>query len=491
MSRRLLSSERGQAMVLAIFAFALLTIIGFTLTDVVAGETQASSEAVASSSAYQAAEAGLNEYISKLLDDSLYYQHWVDDAESTRQSGALTVAAGNAWTGGISWTYPNGKDTWKVIDNGSYAYNLEITGPSGSGSQEQEAVQILSTGCRWNLSLSACATGAGYAEREIQTSLLPSSAASWQMIANTSISYGSAATTNGRLYANGDITHDGTANASMYADCYSGESGCGTVSGGYTAGPGVVAYGIHTSPSVSQEISSPIDFSTFETSISDIQRAAETNGVDLTQATPPAAWEIIFNSNGTFTAAACSQTGGQVVWDSAPTCGTATTYNMPSNGAIYSDQTIVIGGSSTSQQSSVDGRVTVTSGTNIVVGNNITYASGTNSVLGLVAADNIIVSAWVPTNLTWDAATVAQTGYWTDANGMASNPPCNSSSYEDSRSSMTFNGSTATDQGGCMSEFNSRTYNFDSNLLWLDPPWFPTIENPYTILLQREIPVSS
>lgn len=489
MSRRLLSSERGQAMVLAVFAFALLTIIGFTLTDVVTGETQASGEAVASSGAYQAAEAGLNEYISKLLDDSLYYLHWVDEAESTRQSGSVTAGAGSAWTGGITWTYPNGKDNWKVIDGGTYAYNLEITAPSGSGSQEAEAVQILSTGCRWNAAAAACATGAGYAEREVQTSLLPSSAASWQMIANTSISYGSDATTNGRLYANGDITHDGTANADMYADCYSGESGCGTVSGSYTAGTGVVAYDLHSTPSVTQEISSPIDFSTFQTSISDIQRAAETNGVYLSQATPPAAWEIVFNSNGTFTAAACSETGSQVVWDSAPACGTATTYNMPTNGAIYSDQTIVIGSSSAS--STVDGRVTVTSGSDIVIGNDISYASGTNSVLGLVADDDMIVAAWVPSVLTWDAATVTETGYWTDANGMASNPPCNGSgSYEGSKSSMTFNGSTATDEGGCMSEFDTRTYDFDSNLLWLDPPWFPTIENPYTVLLQREVPIT-
>ena len=179
-------------MVLAVFTFALLATISVTLTDIVTGESVASGQAVASNSAYQAAEAGVDEYIAKLLDDPEYYQHYVDEAESTRASGSLTVAAGGAWTGGITWTYPNGKDNWKQIGNG-YAYSLEISGPSGSASQFQEAVQILSTGCRWNSSAGACTTGTAAREREIQTALLPSSAASWQMISNQSITYGGAA----------------------------------------------------------------------------------------------------------------------------------------------------------------------------------------------------------------------------------------------------------------------------------------------------------
>ncbi len=128
----LLARESGQAMVLAVFTFAIVTSISVALVDVISSETVESAQAVASNAAYQAAEAGVDEYISKLLQDPLYYQHYVDEAESTRASGALTVTAGNAWTGGITWTYPNGKDTWKQLGNG-YAYNLEITGPFGIG----------------------------------------------------------------------------------------------------------------------------------------------------------------------------------------------------------------------------------------------------------------------------------------------------------------------------------------------------------------------
>ena len=100
----------------------------------------------------------------------------------------------------------------------------------------------------------------------------------------------------------------------------------------------------------------------------------------------------------------------------APTCGAATTYNVPSNGAIYSNETVIIGGTG-SNASVVNGRVTVTSNNNIVIGNNISYQPGTNSVLGLVALNNMIVAYWAPNNLSWNAATIATTGQWTDTCG--------------------------------------------------------------------------
>ena len=93
---------------------------------------------------------------------------------------------------------------------------------------------------------------------------------------------------------------------------------------------------------------------------------------------------MVFNSDGTFTAAACSKVGSSDVSQVAPTCGAPTTYNVPTNGAIYSNETVIIGGTGTAA-STVNGRVTVTSNNDIVIGNNITYQPGTNSVLGLVA----------------------------------------------------------------------------------------------------------
>ena len=52
---------------------------------------------------------------------------------------------------------------------------------------------------------------------------------------------------------------------------------------------------------------------------------------------------------------------------------------------------------------------------------------------------------------------------------------------------MTFTGATATYGGGAMSLFATRVYQYDSTLLYLPPPWFPTIQDAFTIVLEREV----
>jgi hypothetical protein len=126
----------------------------------------------------------------------------------------------------------------------------------------------------------------------------------------------------------------------------------------------------------------------------------------------------------------------------------------------------------------VNGRVTVASNGSVVVGNNITYVQTGDDVLGLVAANDIIVAAWTPTVLNWRASTISQTGNWRSWNTQATH------------STMTFTGSTTTNRGGHMSQFASRIYQYDASLQYLQPPWFPTIEDAYTILLSRELPAT-
>jgi hypothetical protein len=52
---------------------------------------------------------------------------------------------------------------------------------------------------------------------------------------------------------------------------------------------------------------------------------------------------------------------------------------------------------------------------------------------------------------------------------------------------MDFTGSTATKNGGSMAMFDYRNYNYDQSLLYLQPPWFPTVEDAYTVILSREL----
>ena len=125
----------------------LLSVLAVALIDVMSGEASRSRTAVKRDAAYQAAEAGVDDYISKLIDDRLYYFHFVHPGEATRlasTSGRL-VGAAQTWlqTDGSSWAYSRGKDAWygsPKLGNG-HEYDLEIVPPSAA----QPPIRIPST----------------------------------------------------------------------------------------------------------------------------------------------------------------------------------------------------------------------------------------------------------------------------------------------------------------------------------------------------------
>ncbi|HEY7196738.1 MAG TPA: hypothetical protein VH306_06105 [Gaiellaceae bacterium] len=453
MSRlRRVQDERGFTMVIVICLIALLGTISVTVIDRAQGEATRSRLAVVRDASYQAAEAGIDDYIAKLTEDSLYYSHWVHPAEATRKSGTTTVAGGNAWTGGLSWTYPNGKNAWRSLGNG-YEYDIEVTPPTTGGG----AVQVLATGrptgstdvSRW---------------RVVQAYVRPAAVSDFQMMANADISYGSTATTYGKIYAGQDssgtkhsVSHSGTAYGDIYAE--------GSITGSPDMMNGAKKYDKNTIRTV---IKNPVNFNDFITSLVDISNAAQAGGVYLNNASV-AGWYLTFNSNGTVGVQSCQRVNNNNLAQTQPTCGTTTTYNVPANGAIYSPQSIIVAGQ-------VNGRVTAASNGDVIIGNNITYVQTGDDVLGLVAANTMYVAQWTPNNLSWRAGTIAQSGAW------------KSWSNDGSHGTMTFTGSTATSDGGSMGMFQTRIYQYDDSLFYLPPPWFPVIEDAYTTLLVRELP---
>ena len=142
---------------------------------------------------------------------------------------------------------------------------------------------------------------------------------------------------------------------------------------------------------------------------------------------------------------------------------------MPANGALYVAQTAILSGQ-------VHGRVTVASNDNIVIAGDIGPVTLGSDVLGIDANNNVIGAAWGPTNLVWRAAVIAQTGTWYGA-GSTSN-----------HDNMDFYGAAITQDGGSWSGmYDTRNYYYDDNLLYLPPPWFPTVGDAYTIVLFREL----
>lgn len=485
--------ERGQAMMMVVILTTALSLLGTMLVQAVQTDQSQASDATVRQKVFQAAEAGLNDYVAKLLDDNQYYLHYVAPGESTRQSATsggpvasvLPPASPTPWpsAGGTSWNYPNGKDAWYDLGNG-YSYNIEIISPQ-TGGNNTNYLEILATGKK-NVATNG---GSNVQERVLEELLRPATVADFQMLADANISYGSAATTYGKIYAGIDpntgakysVNHDGNAYADIYAE--------GSVTGGVTMHNGAQKY---DSTNIRTVIKQPIQFSGFLGSFSDIQRAAQNAGGIYLNNSGYAAWWLTFNSNGTVSISGCTAT--QAIEDVQPTSCTTlagSPFNVPQNGAIYAQQSVIVAGGSSVcggppvttsiTGSCVKGRVTVASNNDIVIGGNIDYVTSGTDTLGLMAKSDVLVAQWAPATLNWRAASLAQTGKWQSA----PNAPVGSHN-----GTMTYTGSTAAINGGQMSMFTARVYQYDPTLAYLQPPWFPTITQAYTVELFRELPPS-
>jgi hypothetical protein len=444
-------------MVLVVFIGSFLALLGLTMLELARSESNRSAEQVQSGTPSQAAEAGIEDYISKIVDDRLYYVHYVHAGEATRQEpGGATVAGGTdetAWPYNLSWTYPNGFDHFKALPNG-YEYSLQVFPPVDDTAQ----MRIMAMGRK---------SGSTTDTRIIETIIRPSSLADFYRVVNGDVNWGSGATTNGKIYANGDIDHDGIATANIYAE--------GQITGSVSMQNNAKRYDVDSSPNIRSQIKNPINFSSFVTSFVDVERAAQVSGTRFDDATK-AAWRIHFNANGTFDIRACTKTSGKDIADTAPTCGSATNLPIPSNGAIYTAQSAVISNPPAAAGSVVDGRVTVASNDTIVIGNNISYELPGDDVLGLVAKNDVVIAKYVPSTMTWTAGVLAQSGTW------------ETYTHDGSKSTMTFTGSSATNLGGDLTMFDTRIYGYDQRLLFLPPPWFPIVDDAYTVVLFRELP---
>ena len=437
-------NEDGFALAIVVLMTTVLAILSVTLMALATNETTRSGQNTRREGAYQAAEAGVEDYIAKMVDNRLYYVQQVHPGEATRREpGGVTVAAGNAWIYSLTWTYPNGTDTWRTLANG-FEYSLQITPPSAA----DPTLRILSTGRK---------TGSTTEYRVVETKIRPSSLADFYRVVNGNVGWGAGATTNGKIYANGNITHDGTATANMYAE--------GSISGSYTLVSPAQTY---DSSTIRTQIKNPINFANFVTSFVDVKSAAQSGGKYFNDATK-AAWKIVFKNNGTFDVQSCTKTGGKDVADTAPTCGATSNYPVPANGAIYTDQTALVSGV-------VNGRVTIASTVDIVIGGDISVVSNSDDVLGLAATTDVVIAKWVGYDMSWQCSVLAQNGTW------------KTYTQDGSHGNMLFRGSSATNLGGSLTMFQTRDYGYQADLQYLPPPWFPTVEDAYTIILFRELP---
>jgi len=475
-------SQSGQTLILVIFITAIAALLVLASLSWAQSSIFQTANSNRQDIALEAAQAGVQVYVSRLVENPQYWLDDVDTAEDprTNTSTGATVAPGNAWPVGAAWTYPSKITTWHALQDAAYGqanYNIRVfLDPS-----DQNSVFVQST--------AEVGTNPPVV-RSVEALISPESIANYQMISNASIAYGSTATTTGKIYSAQDVVHQGTALGTIYAEhevCRNDSSGATCLKSDATDPAFSVggAYDSTTAPSFSDKFPTPIDFTTFTGDIGTIEAAAKATGVYENNSAVNA-WEIQFLSSGQVRIFAVTKTADPGV--SIGALGCPTTVTMPSGNTpfyMYFQQPVIVGDdqnisdachtTSGERDSVVDGQVTVASQSNLYIGGDISYASGTSSVLGLIASDNLIISQYAPQTLTWRAATLAQSGEWmTDTSSTT-------------HSSMTFTGSIATDQGGYASMFGTRTYNYDPVLQTLRPPLFPTIENSWAIQYWHEV----
>src|SRR5680860_826624 len=383
--------QAGVSLITTIAITGILALLVLASLSFARSSTQQTARQGRTDIALQVADAGINEYESRLVEDPRYYDHWVDRAEDPRIDPYGAVhAPGTAWTPGVSWTYAGPSQTWSQIQDarfGTAAYSLRVT-PPPAGS---DLVTIQSTGQSGRNSPNPVT-------RSVQSQIHPSSIADFQIISNATIKYGSTATTTGKLYSAGDINHQGVAEAPAYAQhyvCSSNYTNCPSSSvpaSVFRAG----AYDSATTPSFQKKFPTPIDFSHFTQSRLDIKDAATAGGTAWNDPTA-SAWLVQFLADGrarVFRISGTSDPG-----QSLNTIGCPTTVNVPANGAMYFEQSVIVSdgtnktdscGSTVGPRASVvNGRVTIASKGNVYVGGNISYAASGDDVLGLISLIHI------------------------------------------------------------------------------------------------------
>jgi Tfp pilus assembly protein PilX len=335
---RFFANEDGIALATVIGMIVVLTVLSVVLIDQVTTESDRSASAATSDAVFQAAEAGINDYLAKLTEDPAYYDHCVAKGESTRErddnhalvSHSVTTndcepGGVSAWPSSVKWTYPNNQDWWYsgTSDTTSqtamrgYAYNLMITPPYAAVGTNPgtDYIDIVSTGCKVkDPAASPLVCDPRYHQRAIEVRAQITTPAAFQYMMNDMDTSGNdvcwASTVYGDMYSTGDIYVCG---ATFYGNVLA--EGNVVVKSGYANPPNVISpgkiYTNSTTPPLHPTIlKNALNISDIVGSISQVQTNAELNtnlragssstgvGTDFDD-TSASAWRINFKSDGT------------------------------------------------------------------------------------------------------------------------------------------------------------------------------------------------
>ena len=421
---------------------------------------------VGSEQALHIAEAGINYYKWHLAHDP------ADFSDGTGQEGGTYTH---------DFTDPQGAQTGK--------YSLQITPPENGSS----IVTIRSTG--WSNQFPNI-------KRTIKAQYGVPSMSRFSFLSNASSWYGSGITVNGEVHSNNGIRMDGnnTSVVSSFLPTYicGSETGCydhaschspctwSSQSGGTCRCPGV--WGAGGDSGLWQFPSTYFDFDNISFDYTSMQTSAGNDGLEL----PPSnarGYHLLFLSNGTLRVNKVLNTSYINGYSVAAGC--TRLYQTITSETFYgsynvSDVPIIFAEDDLWVEGTVRGRTTVaavrfplqTSTTYIWIPNSISYTTYNGSdVLGLIAQTDIYFTKGIPNNFKVDAVLMAQKGTiirhgyfdWCGGNSGAVK-----NSLTINGSIISFNKSYWNFGTGPTSGFVTRQINYDTNVLYAPPPFFPT-----------------
>jgi hypothetical protein len=361
-------------------------------------------------------------------------------------------------------------------------FSLEITPPSAGSS----AVTIRSTG--WTYRYPKI-------KRIIKVQYGIPSFAAYSFLQNASSWYGVGSTVNGPIHSNNGIRMDGT-NLSLVTsakDTYM----CGSETGCHPpeSKPGI--WGTGGDQGLWQFPVPPIDFDVISVQLSTIRDESQISGLYLAP-TAEDGYHIIFSSNGTFSVYEVTRTGYYRGY-SPPGLGLGQegkggcrnryqriiqenllgTYNISDSPIVFIEDNLWVEGV-------VKGRVTVaaasfpigSSNVDVWIPNNLTYSvyDGTD-VLGLISQNDIYFARDIPEEFKVDGALMAQKGSVLRhgyLSGCGSNPNAVKDKLTINGAIISYYTSYWNFGAGPESGFIERVINYDTNLLYNPPPYFPT-----------------
>lgn len=502
--------ERGVAMITVVMGMLAIVLMTVLVQQIATNQHAASGYQAREDVLLATTEAILERYAAKLTIDPFYYQQYVDEAEAPRtctdtsSTGyAQVVAPGNLWfTDCQTWDYEEiDPDDW-------YSHPL-LTGAGGEAASLIQVIPPMDGGA---VTVTVAGRNADhFSPRVVRADIRAESISEFARMVEDDLSYGAGARTIGKIYAGHNL--DYASGSEAWDDIFAGNRITDAPTFRFGA-EGFDSTGNFNSQGleISDIYPDPIDFDNFTDDLTLIQIAAcDGGGICLDPVREPSipasvdAFLLETDNTGPQTRVRVSYATSTPNYSSCldseeewwvnshrASWQYYGTFDLPTNGALWATQHVVIGLDSDAPFV-LDGALTIYAGDtsarkNIILGTSTYYADGLDGsdVLGLVASDQIYIN---PDAVGYDRQLDIYGSLLNQRDAMRVALSCgdDGSNLVPSASELNTYGSIASIGTGNMSCcFSPRNYEFDERLERLRPPLFPLLSDEWIYTNWRE-----